>query len=113
MGLCRAARQRLPQCRTDDPASRLGGGDRGLQTAYIAAVGRLPLRFATDDPSSDPLCTASVLAAPWLFRLPDVEGDEPKRQRQRLELHPIGYFHVGMAVLQAAEGKLYLFIGAA
>ena len=41
-------------------------------------------------------------------RLPEVEGDKPKRRK--FESYPIGYFHVDLAEVRTAEGKLYLFI---
>uniref|UniRef100_UPI002431AFBA IS481 family transposase n=1 Tax=Paracoccus yeei TaxID=147645 RepID=UPI002431AFBA len=41
-------------------------------------------------------------------RLPDVEGDKPKRQR--FKRYPIGFFHIDIAEVQTAEGKLYLFV---
>jgi len=44
-----------------------------------------------------------------ISRLPDVEGDKPKRQR--FKRSPIGYFHIDIAEVQSAEGKLYLFVG--
>jgi transposase InsO family protein len=44
-----------------------------------------------------------------ISRLPDVEGDKPKRQR--FKRYPIGYFHIDIAEVQTAEGKLYLFVG--
>lgn len=43
-----------------------------------------------------------------ISRLPDVEGDKPKRQR--FKRYPIGYFHIDIAEVQTAEGKLYLFV---
>lgn len=43
-----------------------------------------------------------------ISRLPDVEGDKPKRQR--FKRHPIGFFHIDIAELQTAEGKLYVFV---
>ncbi len=43
-----------------------------------------------------------------ISRLPDVEGDTPKRQR--FKRYPIGFFHMDIADLQTAEGKLYLFV---
>ena len=43
-----------------------------------------------------------------ISRLPDVEGDKPKRQR--FKRYPIGFFHMDIAELQTAEGKLYLFV---
>ncbi len=43
-----------------------------------------------------------------ISRLPEVEGDKPKRQR--FKRYPIGFFHVDIAEVQTAEGKLYLFV---
>jgi len=44
-----------------------------------------------------------------IWRLPDVEGDKPKRQK--FKRSPIGFFHIDIAEVQTAEGKLYLFVG--
>jgi len=44
-----------------------------------------------------------------ISRLPDVEGDKPKRQR--FKRYPIGYFHIDIAEVHTAEGKLYMFVG--
>ncbi len=44
-----------------------------------------------------------------ISRLPDIEGNKPKRQR--FKRYPIGFFHVDIAEVQTAEGKLYLFVG--
>ena len=44
-----------------------------------------------------------------ISRLPDIEGDKPKRQR--FKRYPIGFFHIDIAEIQTAEGKLYLFAG--
>jgi transposase InsO family protein len=41
-------------------------------------------------------------------RLPDVEGDKPAKQK--FKAYPIGYFHIDIAEVQTAEGKLYLFV---
>ena len=43
-----------------------------------------------------------------ISRLSDIEGDKPKRQR--FKSYPIGFFHVDIAEVQTAEGKLYLFV---
>lgn len=40
-----------------------------------------------------------------ISRLPDIEGDKPKRQR--FKRYPIGFFHIDIAEVQTAEGKLY------
>jgi hypothetical protein len=44
-----------------------------------------------------------------ISRLPDVEGDKPKRRK--FKRYPIGFFHIDIAEVQTAEGKLYLFVG--
>ncbi len=41
-------------------------------------------------------------------RLPDVEGDKPAKKK--FKRYPIGYFHIDIAEVQTAEGKLYLFV---
>jgi transposase InsO family protein len=43
-----------------------------------------------------------------ISRLPDVEGDKPKRQK--FKRYPIGFFHIDITEVQTAEGKLYLFV---
>ncbi len=43
-----------------------------------------------------------------MSRLPDVEGDKPKRQK--FKRYPIGYFHMDIAEVRTEEGKLYLFV---
>ena len=41
-------------------------------------------------------------------RLPEVEGDKPTKKP--FKAYPIGYFHIDIAEVQTAEGKLYLFV---
>ena len=41
-------------------------------------------------------------------RLPDVEGDRPAKKK--FKPYPIGFFHIDIAKVQTAEGKLYLFV---
>jgi transposase InsO family protein len=43
-----------------------------------------------------------------ISRLPDVEGDKPGRSK--FKTYPIGYFHIDIAEVQTAEGKLYLYV---
>ena len=40
--------------------------------------------------------------------LPEVEGDKPTKKK--FKSYPIGYFHIDIAEVQTAEGKLYLFV---
>src|SRR5208282_5914823 len=44
-----------------------------------------------------------------ISRLPDVEGDKPTRKK--FKSYPIGFFHIDIAEVQTAEGKLRLFVG--
>ena len=43
-----------------------------------------------------------------ISRLPEVEGDKPTKKA--CKAHPIGFFHIDIAEVQTAEGKLYLFV---
>ena len=43
-----------------------------------------------------------------ISRLPNVEGDKPKRQK--FKRYPIGYFHIDIAEVRTEEGKLHLFV---
>src|SRR5579875_1625683 len=43
-----------------------------------------------------------------ISRLPDVEGDKPRRKK--FDTYPIGFFHIDLAEVRTAEGKLYLFV---
>jgi transposase InsO family protein len=43
-----------------------------------------------------------------ISRLPDVEGD--KAPKKKFKSYPIGYFHIDIAEVQTAEGKLYLYV---
>jgi len=43
-----------------------------------------------------------------ISRLPDVEGNKPAKKK--FKRYPIGYFHIDIAEVQTAEGKLYLFV---
>jgi transposase InsO family protein len=43
-----------------------------------------------------------------ISRLPDVDGDKPTRKQ--FKAYPIGFFHIDIAEVQTADGKLYLFV---
>jgi hypothetical protein len=47
-------------------------------------------------------------AAVWISRLPEVKGD--KEAKRKFKTYPIGYFHIDIAEVQTAEGKLRLFV---
>jgi transposase InsO family protein len=43
-----------------------------------------------------------------ISRLPHVEGDKPARKA--FKRYPIGYFHIDIAEVRIAQGKLYMFV---
>jgi transposase InsO family protein len=43
-----------------------------------------------------------------ISRLPEVEGDKPGKKK--FKRYPIGYFHIDIAEVRTAEGKLYMFV---
>ena len=43
-----------------------------------------------------------------ISRLPQVENESAKKRR--FKAYPIGYFHIDIAEVRTAEGKLYLFV---
>ena len=43
-----------------------------------------------------------------ISRLPEVEGDKPSKKM--FDIYPIGFFHIDLAEVRTAEGKLYLFV---
>src|ERR1700720_752959 len=43
-----------------------------------------------------------------ISRLPEVKGGKPSKTR--FKSYPIGFFHIDIAEVQTAEGKLYLFV---
>ncbi len=43
-----------------------------------------------------------------ISQLPEVEGDKPVKQK--FKTYPIGYFHIDIAEVHTAQGKLYLLV---
>jgi len=43
-----------------------------------------------------------------ISRLPDVTGDRPAKKK--FKSYPIGYFHIDIAEVRTAEGRLYLYV---
>ena len=41
-------------------------------------------------------------------RLPDVDGDKPAKRK--FKRYPIGYFHIDIAEVRTAQGKLHMFV---
>ncbi len=57
---------------------------------------------------SDTLVAALILQRYDISRLPDVEGD--KELKKKFKSYLIGYFHVDIAEVHTAQGRLYLFV---
>ncbi|RMI14839.1 IS481 family transposase [Sinorhizobium meliloti] len=55
-----------------------------------------------------PHLTRSSLQRHGISRLPEVEGDKPGKKK--FKRYPIGYFHIDIAEVRTAEGKLHLFV---
>jgi hypothetical protein len=64
--------------------------------------------FAGDHSSSDPLFAASLSGTPW--HLPAARSGGRKPGRKKFDSYPIGFFHIDLAEVRTAEGKLYLFV---
>ena len=43
-----------------------------------------------------------------ISRLPDVEGDKPRRSK--FKSYPIGFFHIDIAEVRTGQGRLYMFV---
>ena len=43
-----------------------------------------------------------------ISRLPEIEGDKPAKKA--FKAYPIGFFHIDIAEVQTAQGKLFLFV---
>jgi transposase InsO family protein len=43
-----------------------------------------------------------------ISRLPEVKGDKP--DKKKFKAYPVGYFHIDIAEVRTAEGKLYLYV---
>jgi transposase InsO family protein len=43
-----------------------------------------------------------------ISRLPEVKGDKP--EKKKFKTYPIGYFHIDIAEVSTAKGKLYLYV---
>src|SRR4249920_3190759 len=43
-----------------------------------------------------------------ISQLPNVEGDKP--DKRKFKTYPIGYFHIDIAEVRTAQGKLYLLV---
>jgi transposase-like protein len=73
-----------------------------------AAAGRFLARAAADPPASEPLGLASLLTTPR--HLAPARSRRRQARQEALQRYPIGYFHIDLAEVRTAEGKLNLFV---
>ena len=59
-------------------------------------------------PASDALVPTPVSPVPGISRLPQVEGEASAKRK--FKAYPIGYFHIDIAEVRTAQGKLYLLV---
>ena len=100
---------RTQAAQIDSPVSRGRGGRRRLPKAYCVAARRLPLR--PRQPTIPHLTRSSLhrcLQRHGISRLPQVEGEASAKRK--FKAYPIGYFHVDIAEVRTAQGKLYLIV---
>jgi hypothetical protein len=103
----------LPTGPTDAKSSVLSVEDEAIIVAFRRHT-LLPLDdcLYTLQPTIPYLTRSSLhrcLQRHGISRLPEVEGDKP--DKKKFKAYPIGYFHIDIAEVQTAEGKLYLYVG--
>jgi hypothetical protein len=82
-----------------------GGARRRFPAAYASAARRLPL---CTQPTIPRLTRSSLHRCLWAPRHRPIAGDRRQRAaKKKFKAYPIGYFHIDIAEVQTAEGKLY------
>jgi len=84
------------------------GGHRCLSQACAAATRRLLYALQPTLPHLTHSSPHRCLQRHGISRLPDLEGD--KAPKKKFTSYPIGYFHIDIAEVQTAEGKLHMFV---
>jgi len=104
-GSGRQSRVRRParRSRAPRPDRDMAGDDRRLLAPRPMAAGGLPVRPAHIDPASHAISAALLPATAW----PPAPAGRLRRRAEAPEVRPppIGFFHIGMAAVQTAEGK--------
>ncbi len=60
-------------------------------------------------PASNPIVAAPLPATQW--HQPTAQRRRRQASQEGFKACPIGFFHIDIAEVQTAEGKLYLFVG--
>jgi hypothetical protein len=68
----------------------------------------LPLFSATDNPPLDAIFASSLPAASGHFAA--ARGQRRPAGQKKFKTYPIGYFHIDIAEVRTAEGKLHLYV---
>jgi hypothetical protein len=80
-----------------------------VPSPYAAAVERLPLHLAADDPHLTRSSLHRCLQPHGISRLTALEGDAA--ENKRFKVYSIGYFHIDIAEVRTRERKLHLYVG--
>jgi transposase InsO family protein len=102
---------RPENAKIDGSVGRRRGDHCCLSPSHAAAIGRLPLYPSGDCPAPDAFIAASLhrcLQRHGISRRPETDGDKPGKRK--FKSYPIGYFHIDIAEVWTAEGKLYLYV---
>ena len=98
-----------PKEPVDGPVSRGGGGHRRLSKHTLLPLDDCLYALQATIPHLTRSSLHRCLQRHGISRLPEVEGDKPAKKR-KFKAYPIGYFHIDIAEVRTAEGKLYLFV---
>jgi transposase InsO family protein len=92
----------------DGADDRGGGGDCRLPKTHFAAADDCLYALQPTMPKLTRSVLHRYLQRHGISRLPEVDG--VKTPKTRFKSYPIGFFHIDIAEVQTAEGKLYLFV---
>jgi hypothetical protein len=86
------------------------GGSVGyrLPQAHAAGFGRLLVALQATIPHLTRSSLHRCFQRHGISRLPAIAGEKPAKQP--FKAYPIGYFHIDIAEVRTAEGKLHLFV---
>jgi len=84
------------------------GHRRRLSQAHAVAARRLSLCARSHDSSAHPFFPSPVPGASW--HQPPARGRGRSASQEKFDSTPIGFFHIDLAEVRTAEGKLHLFV---
>ena len=99
-----------PQGCAFNGAEHRGRGDhRRFPSAYLLPLDDCLYALQATIPHLTRSSLHRCLQRHGISRLPEVTGD--KEPKKKVKTYPIGYFHIDIAEVCTAEGKLHLYVG--